>query len=270
MKRILGLSLILLIVYSCAKRYSVDRSYGSTHKVIVSKDTTIPMELRKYDLSKINRYADADTVFYPLGNNYIDGADSIRMMAIGKFIDHQNIYALDISVPDSLIEFYHYNNRKWKKIGAEKINIWIYSVEFEDLDGDGKNEIITSTPPNMNGNKWNEVYYCSRLADTIKYAGNFVTDYTIQKEDRTIQTVYEGSWYMPLGKTLYQWRNEKLVPLKSAVLSLKKADMKHDGHFIDYYENPTYDRDTLVLRFRKTYRENNDKLYNLWEHFFDK
>ena len=45
--------------------------------------------------------------------------------------------------------------------------------------------------------------------------------------------------------------------------------MKYDAQFIEYYENPTLDKDTLVLKFKKTYNENNDKLYNLWEHFFE-
>jgi hypothetical protein len=63
--------------------------------------------------------------------------------------------------------------------------------------------------------------------------------------------------------------NNKIFPIKKVSLELKKYDNKSFDQWIFYYENPTQDKDTLVLKFKKTYNEKNKKLYNLWEHFFE-
>ena len=46
--------------------------------------------------------------------------------------------------------------------------------------------------------------------------------------------------------------------------------MSNGKEWIRYYENPTQDKDTLVLMFKKTYNEKNKRLYDLWENFFDR
>jgi hypothetical protein len=221
---------------------------------------------------KVLECSKKDSIFYPLGNTVMEEETS-RIIAVGRFIDKEKIFAVDISAPENAtINFYCYENNKWKNIGCEKSNSDIFKVEFKDYFGDERNEIITQGHFNMNGNYTNDFYYCSKNEDTIKYVGGFfagVVDYIIDKENKTLKVEYEGSWYMPKRKTIYQWRNEKLIQIKEVVLKLKKADMKHDAQFIEYYENPTLDKDTLVLKFKKTYNENNDKLYNLWEHFFE-
>jgi hypothetical protein len=73
---------------------------------------------------------------------------------------------------------------------------------------------------------------------------------------------------MDQDQTLYQWHGERLLPVRKVVWGLKKKDMKNHTQFIEYYENPTLDKDTLVLKFRKTYREKNKNLYHLIHHFF--
>jgi len=46
------------------------------------------------------------------------------------------------------------------------------------------------------------------------------------------------------------------------------SELNNGKEWIQYYENPTQDKDTLVLKFKKTYKEKNKKLYDLWENFF--
>jgi hypothetical protein len=71
-------------------------------------------------------------------------------------------------------------------------------------------------------------------------------------------------------QTIYKWKNNKLIPEKSVVKQYKNTSELNNGkEWIQYYENPTQDKDTLVLKFKKTYKEKNKKLYDLWENFFE-
>lgn len=168
---------------------------------------------------------------------------------------------------DSTLNFYLYSNKSWSKVGSNKIETDdIYDVDFTDMDGDNRNEIIIYSHPNMNGNMWPTVYYCSNKDDSIRYAGSFETSFEIKKDQKRLETDYVGSWWMPNMKTIYMWRNEKLVPIKKVEISLKIADMKHDDMILRYYENPTYDQDTLKLIFKKDYKK---KYVDMYEKFFE-
>ncbi len=156
----------------------------------------------------------------------------------------------------------------WKLIGSEKTNIPINKLEFEDLNGDSNNEIITSTSRNMNGNTWQEIYYFSDKAKTIKYAGSFSTDYVVKKDKKQIEETYGGSWYMDNSKTLYEWRQEKLVPLKQIILAHEQPVSENGKLSFEYYENSTNNIDGLKLKFREPYSDNNKKQQQLWDNFF--
>lgn len=120
---------------------------------------------------------------------------------------------------------------------------------------------------NMNGNTWQEVYYNSKNKNTIKYAGSFSTDYVINKKWQ-IEETYEGSWYMDSSKTLYEWRQEKLVPVKQIILSHNPPVSEDSKLTFEYYENPTNNLDGLELKFKEPYNDDNEKQSNLWENFF--
>ncbi|MES2545054.1 MAG: hypothetical protein V4548_09235 [Bacteroidota bacterium] len=225
---------------------------------------TIPQVLYQM-LPKLNDYAKIDTVFYPYDS--IQEEDTSHVMAIGRFIDKKEIYAIDTSVKDSIISFYKYDSLTWKLIGKEKIPDFTW-FRFKDLDGDGRNEILAESFPNMNGNVDYNIYYASTNKDQIHYAGNFFGRYELQL-NKQLHYIYEGSWYADYIQALYEWRNEKLIPLKQVTIKLKNADSKHNAEWIIYEENPTFDEEILVCKFKKTYRKNNKKLYNLREHFFD-
>lgn len=210
---------------------------------------------------------DTSIIFY---NNFETDEQYKPILVIGKFIDSTKIYAVDISVTDKLINFYYFDNIKWRLVGSKKLDIEVFKVEFEDLNGDNKNEIIATSFYNMNGNRWMEVYSRSSKTDSIKYAGNFTTNYKVNKSDKTIEVTYGGSWYMDQEKTLYQWNQDKLIPVKKAVHGLKEKIMTCTDYFIEYYENPTLDKDTLILKMRESYDEKNEKQKKLWDNFFDK
>lgn len=187
---------------------------------------------------------------------------------VGKFIDGTQIFALDYAPTDTLINFYRFEQNKWKRVGSYRAieDSMTFLVGFIDMDNDTKNEIIVRTPPNMNGNTWQDVFRYSADNDSIEYAGNFSTDYEIRKDNKTVEETYEGSWYMTPTKTLYQWHNNKLIRIKHIELELADSDISKDDRIFRYYENPTLDKDTLILKIEVPYTGR--KYEDMWKNFF--
>ena len=187
---------------------------------------------------------------------------------VGKFIDSTRIFALSIIPEDTIITFHRFDNNNWKKIGSHTaISDVIFMIDFIDMDNDRNNEIIVRTPPNMNGNTWQDVFRYSVENDSIELAGSFSTDFEIKKENKTVEVTYEGSWYMTPEKTLYQWHNNRLIAIKMISLPLK-TDTKTDDRIFRYYENPFTDKDTLVLKIEAPYK--GKKYKDMWDNFFEK
>lgn len=187
---------------------------------------------------------------------------------VGKFIDSTKIYALSILPEDTLISFHSFNDNSWQQIGTHKaISDAIFQIDFIDMDNDMKNEIIVRTPPNMNGNTWQDIFRYSIDYDSIELAGNFSTDFEIKKESKTVEETYEGSWYMTPTKALYQWHNNKLIAIKLIALPLVESDIRNDDRIFYYYENPSLDKDTLILKIRTPYK--GKKYKDIWDNFFD-
>lgn len=210
----------------------------------------------------------ADTCNFYYGDYVIEDDSIFRQILIGKLIDKETIIATEINIIDTTINFYYLDKENWEIIGSEKTNIPVYQIDFEDLDGDNNNEIVTTTGTNMNGNKWQEVYYYSKKADTIKYAGSFSTDYTIKKERKQIEETYEGSWYMDNSKTLYEWRDEKLVPIKQIVIAHEQPISENGKLTFEYYENKTNNLNGLTLKFKLPFNNSNKEQQQLWDNFF--
>jgi len=186
---------------------------------------------------------------------------------IGKFIDSAQIYALSIIPEDTLITFHRFKKDIWHQIGSHKaISDAIFIIDFTDMDNDGNNEIIVRTPPNMNGNTWQDVFRYSTEKDSIELAGSFSTDFEIKKESRTVNVSYEGSWHMPQTKTLYKWYNQKLIPKKRIDLSLEREQDENAPRIFRYYENPFLDKDTLILKTEVPYK--GKKYEEMWDNFF--
>jgi hypothetical protein len=221
-------------------------------------------------LPSVLAFSKTDTSTFYYGYNVIEDDSIFRQLIIGKLIDKTTIIATEVNIKDTIINFYYLDNDTWKLIGIEKTNIPIFKIEFDDLNGDNKNEIITSTSRNMNGNTWQEVYYYSDQAKTIKYAGSFSTDYEIKKDKKQIEETYEGSWYMDKSKTLYEWRKEKLVPIKQIILAHEQTDSENGKLIFEYYENSTNDIEGLKLKFKEPYNNDNKKQQQLWDNFFNR
>ncbi|MGK4566241.1 hypothetical protein [Flavobacterium sp. 3HN19-14] len=214
---------------------------------------------------RASEFAKSDSLFYPVGR-YME-EDTSRIIVIGKFIDKEKIYAVDISSQmNATVSFYQLNDKKWQKIGSHKTPNDIFQVAFKDYDGDGKNEIITQGHYNINGNFWNEFYHFSPGNNTIIYAGSFFAgaeEYVIGNNGKTLKVEYSGSCHGEETRTFFEWCNGQLIRRKQIVLSEIGEDCI--AKTIEYYENPTSDKDTLVRRFKKRFR---GKQYDFWDNFF--
>jgi len=219
-------------------------------------------------LPSVLAFTKADTSTFYYGDNLIEEDSIFRQLLVGKFIDKTTIIATEINIKDTVINFYYLDKETWKLIGSEKTNIPIYKIYFEDLNGDDKNEIIISTCRNMNGNTWQEIYYYSDKKNSIKYAGSFSTDYKVKKDKKQIEETYEGSWYMDHSKTLYEWRQEILVPTKQIILAHEQPVSENGKLTFEYYENSTNDIEGLKLKFKEPYDDDNKKQRQLWDNFF--
>lgn len=190
---------------------------------------------------------------------------------VGKFIDGKDIYAIYYIENDTLTNFYHFNNNKWKLVGSKRLSFEEPDfIDFQDMDNDGRNEIIIKSHFNMNGNTWQEVFYCSKNDGRINYAGNFTAEYRIDKEKKIVETDYGGSWWMPLSRSIYRWYGGKLILEKEITLRLKEVTFECNEQILSYYgnslikaHNPT---DSLSLIYEVPFEE--VKHQQLWDNFF--
>lgn len=201
--------------------------------------------------------------------------DRHLLSIVGKIIDGKEIYALHYCEKDTLLNFYHFKELKkgWEHIGSDR-PAWdmVYDFDLEDLDGDTKNEIITYSFPNMNGNTCKDIFYLSKNNGSIHIAGTFFSStYIANTKNQTLETDYGGSWYMPLVKTLYQWHDEHLIAAKALELELKEGNMESDDRLLSYYENTSLKSDSIIdsltLIHKVPFIEKEHRL--LWDNFLE-
>lgn len=205
----------------------------------------------------------------------MDG-DSSRVVVVGKFINEKDVFALDIygTWNKQNVDFYKYDET-WKKLKSDAYDEDVINFSFENFNNDEDAEILFLGHPNMNGNRLNTIYkYDSNTNQFVKACSLFATELSYDSINNLLHYQYFGSWYMDEVQAVYKWNNIRVIPVKEVRKSLKTQKLSNVGNFnsntlIRYYENPTQDKDTLVLKFKKTYREKNKKLYNLWENFFE-
>ena len=273
-------SIILLIgimlFYNCSARKKDskgDNPSESIEKIIL--EPNLFHEKLNID-SLLNSYNDEilqlkkNEFIYPL-DSIID-SDSSRVVVIGRFINKSDVFALDIygNWQTQNIYFYKYDD-KWKRIGSDDYNWDVRSYNFQNFNFDEDNEILIKGHYNMNGNQQNTIYkFDTKTNKFIKSCSLFATELSYDNNKNLVYYQYFGSWYMENIQTIYKWKNNKLIPEKSVVKQYKNTSELNNGkEWIQYYENPTQDKDTLVLKFKKTYKEKNKKLYDLWENFFE-
>ncbi|MEC4049095.1 hypothetical protein OX284_006615 [Flavobacterium sp. SUN046] len=226
----------------------------------ITKDSTkTTLDLLNHYLTNLQK---EKKPFY-FGDTLFDKNKS-RQLLITQLIKPSKIIAIELRANDSIIKFYGLNNKKWKCIGTEKINIPIYTINFEDLDGDDNDEIITATSRNMNGNTWMEVYYKTPNKELIHYAGSLSTDYKIVYKKKQIEETYEGSQYMDPSKTIYQWINESLIPIKKIAIIHKE----NGNSYLEYSENKLKNKEGLKIIYNEIYT-NTTKQNQIWDTFFN-
>lgn len=91
--------------------------------------------------------------------------------------------------------------------------------------------------------------------------------YEFKPQVSRIDVEYGGSWYMPNTKTIYYWKDQKLIPFKEVEVGLKIADMKHNAQYIKYSENLTLEKDSVQLVYKKSFR--GKKLNQFYDNFFE-
>ncbi len=273
-------SIILLIgivlFYNCSARKKDSKGDNPSESIegIILEPNLFHEKLNVDSL--LNSYNDEilqlkeNEFIYPL-DSIID-SDSSRVIVIGKFINKSDVFALDIygNWQTRNIYFYKYDD-KWKRIESDDYNWDVLSFNFQNFNFDEDNEILIKGHYNMNGNQQNTIYkFDTKTNKFIKSCSLFATELSYDNNKNLVYYQYFGSWYMENIQTIYKWKNNKLIPEKSVVKQYKNTSELNNGkEWIQYYENPTQDKDTIILKFKKTYKEKNKKLYDLWENFFE-
>jgi hypothetical protein len=200
-------------------------------------------------------------------------SDFSRVVVIGKFINKTDVFALDIhgTWDNQQIYFYKYKNETWEKLQSDNYSGDILDFGFENFNTDEDAEILFLGHANMNGNRQHTIYkYDAEANEFIQSISLFSSELSYDASRNWVIYQHFGSWYMTSNQTLYKWKNTKLIPIKSVEKQYKNtSEMNNGKQWIRYYENPTQDKDTLVLKYKKTYKEKDKKLFNLWENFFE-
>lgn len=268
----------ILLFYACSSKNYQNKGDNPRESIeeIITKPNAFHLKLNIDSLlnsykTKISNLG-KDELIFPLDS--VIESDSSRVVVIGKFINKNDIFAIDIygNWQTQNIYFYKFGNGVWEKLQSDDYNWDIVNFSFANFNNDEDAEILILAHPNMNGNRENTIYkYDERENKFVKSISLFATELSYDSISNLVHYQYFGSWYMNSIQTEYLWNNYKLIPLKSVEKQYKNtSEMNNGKEWIRYYENPTQDKDTLVLKFRKTYNEKNKKLYDLWENFFDK
>ena len=276
-KRII-LIFVIVFFYACSSKncQSKDDNRMETIEEIVVKPTAFHAKLNMDSLlntykTKISNLG-KDELIFPLDS--VIESDSSRVVVIGKFINKNDVFALDINGTwdKQHIYFYKYENETWQKLKSDVFDSDVLSFSFENFNKDEDSEIFILGHPNMNGNREQTIYKYDAVSNQcIKSISLFSSELSYNAHSNLVTYQYFGSWYMTSIQTIYKWKGNKLIPVKSVEKQLKNTSEKSNGkEWIRYYENPTQDKDTLVLMFKKTYNEKNKRLYDLWENFFDR
>lgn len=195
------------------------------------------------------------------------------IVSFAKLEDNNRIFA--IVCPYDYVEevqtnvlFYELKGKQWVLISkfdnTEEVNYF----KVIDLNNDGEREIHSIGYPNVNGNFNNYFYSYSKAENEFINGGGFYSGvFEFKPKQSRIEAYYVGSWYMPNIKTIYHWKNNKLIPYKEIEVGLKIADMKHSVMYIKYSENLNLDEDSLQLIYKKSYR--GKKFKKFYENFFE-
>lgn len=280
--------LLLFLVISCKSNKSnltkSDNDLISDTTIVVNTDTVTYQKVQEVEKeivlnidsvlkANVNIKIDyQDSLVYVLGiKEFYDTANG-QIVAFTKLKDNDDLFAIvypntfdDENQPYVL--FYILKNEEWVLVSKFDSD-GVISFEIVDINNDGERQIQSIGYPNMNGNYWNNFYGYSKTENKFIDGGGFFSSmYKFKPQLSRIEVEYGGSWYMPNTKTIYYWKNQKLVPFKEVEVGLKIADMKHNDYYIMYSENLTLEKDSVQLVYKKSFR--GKKLNQFYDNFFE-
>lgn len=289
MKLALKIGMLLLFTVTSCKSNKSNLSKSESDSI---RDTTFVVNTDTITYQKIQEtekeiVLDIDSVLKANINIKIDYQDSLvyvirikefydtangQIVAFTKLKDNSELFAIvypntfdDKMQPNVL--FYILKDQEWVLV-SKFDSSEVFSFEIVDVNNDDVREIQSIGYPNMNGNYWNNFYSFSKEDNKFIDGGGFFSSmYEIKPQVSRIDVEYGGSWYMPNTKTIYYWKDQKLIPFKEVEVGLKIADMKHNAQYIKYSENLTLEKDSVQLVYKKSFR--GKKLNQFYDNFFE-
>lgn len=276
--------LLLFIFISCKSNKSNLTKSESDTTIVVNADTLTNQKVKEFEKeivldidsvlkANINIQIDyQDSLVYVLGiKEFYDTANG-QIVAFTKLKDNNELFA--IVYPNTFedenqtnVLFYMLKHDKWVLVSKFESD-GVFYFEIVDINNDGVREIQSICYPNMNGNYWNNFYSFSKEENKFIDGGSFFSSmYEFRPKSSRVEVEYGGSWYMPNTKTIYYWKNQKLIPFKEVEVGLKIADMKHDAQYIKYSENLSLEKDSVQLVYKKSFR--GKKLNQFYDNFFE-
>lgn len=244
-----------------------------TYQKIQETEKEIVLDIDSVLKANINIKIDyQDSLVYVIGiKEFYDTANG-QIVAFTKLKDNSELFAIvypntfdDKMQPNVL--FYILKDQEWVLV-SKFDSSEVFSFEIVDINNDGVREIQSIGYPNMNGNYWNNFYSFSKEDNKFIDGGGFFSSmYEFKPQVSRIDVEYGGSWYMPNTKTIYYWKDQKLIPFKEVEVGLKIADMKHNAQYIKYSENLTLEKDSVQLVYKKSFR--GKKLNQFYDNFFE-
>lgn len=241
---------------------------------VIEEEKTINIDSVLKANINIGNELNSDSIYNALGKQGYFEIYNGQSIAFARLEKDGNLFAIvcpevyDYEKGKTVLIFYQLENEKWNLISKYEIYVDVFYFDLVDLDNNGIKEIHSKGHPNMNGNYWNNFYSFSKEENKFIDGGSFFSSmYEFKPQVSRIEVEYGGSWYMPNTKTIYYWKNRKLIPFKEVEVGLKIADMKHDDYYIKYSENLTLEKDSVQLVYKKSFRSK--KLNQFYDNFFE-
>lgn len=292
MKLALKIGMLLLLTVTSCKSNKSNLSKSESDSIsdttfVVNTDTITYQKIQETEKEivldidsvlkaniNIGNELNSDSIYNALGKQGYFEIYNGQSITFGRLKKDGNVFAIvcpevyDYEIGKTVLIFYQLENEKWNLISKYEIYVDVFYFDLVDLDNNGIKEIHLKGHPNMNGNYWNNFYSFSKEDNKFIDGGGFFSSmYEFKPEVNRIEVEYGGSWYMPNTKTIYYWKNQKLIPFKEVEVGLKIADMKHDDYYIKYSENLTLEKDSVQLVYKKSFR--GKKLNQFYDNFFE-
>lgn len=292
MKLALKIGMLLLLTVTSCKSNKSNLSKSESDSIsdttfVVNTDTITYQKIQETEKEivldidsvlkaniNIGNELNSDSIYNALGKQGYFEIYNGQSIAFARLKKDGNVFAIvcpevyDYEIGKTVLIFYQLENEKWNLISKYEIYVDVFYFDLVDLDNNGIKEIHSKGHPNMNGNYWNNFYSFSKEDNKFIDGGGFFSSmYEFKPQVSRIDVEYGGSWYMPNTKTIYYWKNQKLIPFKEVEVGLKIADMKHDDYYIKYSENLTLEKDSVQLVYKKSFRVK--KLNQFYDNFFE-